>query len=266
MSTFGSQLRYHPKVDEYIKLRSLIKIGKFYIKMFGTFGISGGGAYLRSVYFRKCLKDNKLEFKSVLDAGCGSGEYSFYLAKKYPDAIIDACDFDEDAINRNKNILNKTETTTINFLKLNLVKFFDPKKYDLIFSIDVLEHIEDDATVIKNFYNSLKWGGALIIHTPQKKQRHILKNYSWKEKCPDHVREGYSPDEMTQLLEKNGFNIIERTNTFGIFGEFAYIIGILLPKYLKPAFAILLNCIGYIDVLARQKRGNGLLILAKKHR
>ena len=199
MITFGSQLRYHPKLDEYIKLRPLIKIGKLYIRMFG---ISGNGAYLRSVYFRKCLKDNKLEFKSVLDAGCGSGDYSFYLAKKYPNAIIDACDFDEDKININKNILNETETTNINFLKLNLIELSEHKKYDMIFSIDVLEHIEDDSTVIKNFYNSLKMGEFLIIHTPQKKQRHILKNYAWKEKCPDHVREGYDPNEMSQLLEK----------------------------------------------------------------
>ena len=264
MSAFGSHLRYYPKVAEYIKLRPLIKTGKFYIKMFSIFGISGNGAYLRSVYFRKCLKDNRLEFKSVLDAGCGPGNYSFYLAKKYPHVSIDACDFDKDAIKRNKNILNKTKIININFLKLNLVKFSEHEKYDLISSIDVLEHIEDDVTVVKNFYDSLKWGGALIIHTPQKKQRHILKNYAWKEKCPDHVKEGYSPDDMAQHLEKNGIAIIKRTNTFGIFGEFAYIIYLLLPKYLKPAFAILLNCVGYIDVLTHHKRGNGLLILAKK--
>ena len=41
MITFGSQLRYHSKLDEYIKLRPLIKIGKLYIRIFGIFGISG---------------------------------------------------------------------------------------------------------------------------------------------------------------------------------------------------------------------------------
>lgn len=270
MTVFGSELRFHPKL-EHAKLGILIQIAKLYLLMFGVFGILGGGEYLRSLYFRKMLNKYKFKFNSVLDAGCGHGYYSFYLARKYPNVIIDACDLDGDIINENKYIQNQSKTTNINFFQLDLGKMFELNltlsEYDFIFSIDVLEHIENDEKVIKNICNTLKRGGYLLIHTPQKDQRHIFNStpVHWKEECPDHAREGYSVNEMSQLLERNGFDIIEKINTFSIFGEISYRMHLLVStRQSQKIFAVPINCISWLDTVTRHKKGNGLLIIAKK--
>lgn len=65
------------------------------LNFFGRFGekIVGSpfiGQFIRFLHFKKAIKP--LRFKSVLDVGCGSGDYAFYLAKKYPEVKIEACD------------------------------------------------------------------------------------------------------------------------------------------------------------------------------
>lgn len=263
MIIFGSELRHHPKLEKYIKFAPLVIIAKLYLRILGTFGITGAGDYLRSVYFRKCLKEHELEFKSVLDAGCSLGNFSFFLAKKNPHVIVNGCDFNEDSINAAKYIAEQAKIKNANFFTSDLVKLSKHDSYDFIFSIDVLDEIEDDEKVIENFANALKKGGHLLIHVPQKKECYISKD--WHEKQPEYVRR-YAINEISQLLERNGFEVIEKLNTFGVFGETAYKFDFLLSsKYLKVMFAIPLNCISYFDFLIRHKKGGGgLLILAFK--
>lgn len=266
MIVFGSELRYHPKL-EHVKLGLFKPIAKLYLQMFGIFGMFDPGAFLRSVYFRKMLKKYKFEFDSVLDAGCGHGHYSFYLARKYPNVIIDSVDIDEDIIDENKYIQNQLKTVNINFFQCDLLKLSEYNKYDFAYSIDVLEHIKDDEKVIENICNALKKRGYLLIHTPQKSRKKYL-GHSWKEIFPDHVREGYTIDEISQLLERTGFDIIEKINTLGFFGEITYGVHLLLSGkgILQRIFVIPINCLAYLDAIIHHKKGSGLLIVAKKMR
>lgn len=264
MIVFGSELRYHPKL-EHVKSGLLKPIAKLYLQIFGIFGMFDSGAFLRSVYFKKMLNKYKLfKFNSVLDAGCGHGYYSFYLAREYPDVIIDAGDIDEDIIEENKYIQNQLKTVNINFFQCDLLKLSRYNKYDFAYSIDVLEHIEDDEKVIKNVCNALREGGYLLIHTPQKSHKKYL-GRSWKEEFPDHVREGYNISEISQLLEKAGFDIIDKINTLGFFEEVTYRMHLLLRKrYLQKIFPIPINSLAWLDTITQHKKGNGLLIVAKK--
>ena len=41
--------------------------------------------------------------------------------------------------------------------------------YNIILSVDVMEHIEEDVLVFQNFYKSLKNNGVLLISTPSDK-------------------------------------------------------------------------------------------------
>lgn len=265
MIVFGSELRFHPKL-EHAELGILMPIAKFYLQMFGVFGIFGGGGYLRSLYFRKMLNKYKFKFDSVLDAGCGHGYYSFYLARKYPNVIIDAGDIEDIVVEENKYILTRLKITNINFFQLDLNRLPERNKYDFIYSIDVLEHVEDDEKSIENICNALKNGGYLLIHTPQKNQLHFSKSFPWKEEYPDHAREGYTINEMSQLLERNGMDIIEKINTFGIFGEVVdSITRSFVPGYLQRIFSIPINCIASLDIITSHKRGNSLLIIAQKN-
>lgn len=262
MPIFGRELIFHPHF-KHVKFRIFVPILTAYYLTFGLFGFYGGGEYLRSRYFRRTLNRYKFDFDSVLDAGCGYGYYSFYLARKYPNAIIDACDFDADIINENKYILSQLKLKNLNFFQEDLTELSKHNKYDVIFSIDVLEAIENDVKVIKNIRNALKKGGHFLLHTPKKNQQDT--NNNWKEERPERVREGYTRDKISQLLESNGFEIIEKIKTFGTFGMIGNKIDSLLPtRLLKLILSIPLNCINFLDTLTKNKKGQAFLVIAKK--
>ena len=50
------------------------------------------GGYGRSLWFRKILRMKNISFENALDAGCGRGEYVFYLAERFPNAHITGVD------------------------------------------------------------------------------------------------------------------------------------------------------------------------------
>ncbi len=93
----------------FLKLKTFFK--KLYVFIFGN--AIHLGQYIRILYFRKEIKNTR--FNVVLDAGCGSGVYTFYLAKRYPQIRIDACDLNENTINSCKKLQKTTSFNNINF-------------------------------------------------------------------------------------------------------------------------------------------------------
>jgi len=262
MKIFGSELKFHPKMDD-VKVGLIRNIVELHHHLFGYFGFYGGGEYLRTLYFRRTLKKHKFKFHSVLDAGCGHAPCAFYIAHKYPWVMIDANDIDSDLIRHYKYVLDQLEIKNINFIHKDLTCLSEHDKYDLIFSIDVLESIEDDVEVIKNICHALKKGGHFLLHTPRRNEKDTTG--AWKREHPYRAREGYTVDEIYQLLKGSGFEIIERINTFGIFGMIGNKIDSFLPtSYLKRICAIPINCINILDILTVNQKGSAFFMVAKK--
>ena len=59
--------------------------------------------YRHEIFLKKLLKDQDLNFKKILDIGCGTGELSTYLYEIYPDAEILGADISD----KNIKIYNK---------------------------------------------------------------------------------------------------------------------------------------------------------------
>ncbi len=106
-----------------------------------------------------------LKGKSVLDAACGPGGLAILASKA--GAKVTAVDIDSTRINIAKQIADK-EKTKINFFKEDLNnRIFDKGEFDIIFSINTLEHI-NPRKLIKNLFYYLKPGGKIILKTPNK--------------------------------------------------------------------------------------------------
>lgn len=102
-------------------------------------------------------------FVNVLDVGCGKGLWSYLGAKKNNFENISACDvfndFQNDEISK---VANKVEYRQI---KDNLLPFSD-NSFDLVFSMDVIEHVENDALFLQEKIRVAKCGGKIIMGTP----------------------------------------------------------------------------------------------------
>jgi tRNA (cmo5U34)-methyltransferase len=121
----------------------------------------------------------------VLDLGCGTGNITAAVKKRYPNARVTCIDLAEHMIELAKYKLS--HYTDINYLvgDLRNVKF--ESDYDLIISSLALHHLQTDEEKVKIYqkiYDSLKVGGAFYNADNVLASTKYLENVSikyWKE-------------------------------------------------------------------------------------
>lgn len=111
-----------------------------------------------------------LEYKSsnvrILDLGCSIGLTLSMIAQKFPNSI--GCDIDKRAIKASIHILKKVG------VKIPLVLYngeklpFPDNHFDIITSIEVMEHVKDTQVMLKEMHRVLKSDGILHITTANK--------------------------------------------------------------------------------------------------
>lgn len=108
---------------------------------------------------------------SVVDFGCGNGELSFCLYKKY-NSKITGIDYSRDAISIAKNNLKKLKTintrATLDFINNNNDQLPEFRAVDYVYFCDVLEHMYNDEIELV-MEKIKKWnknkGVRIIVHT-----------------------------------------------------------------------------------------------------
>lgn len=106
-----------------------------------------------------------LNGKSVLEIGCGRGDFSIWLAGKYPQALITGTDFSAAAIDIAKG---KSGTTGkgLTFQVENAEKLsFADNTFDYILSCETMEHVFNPDLMAKEMFRVLKPGGKFILTT-----------------------------------------------------------------------------------------------------
>lgn len=240
----------------------LSKLQQFYIRIFGIAEI---GFQIRFLYFENVLNRYiKKPPAKILDAGAGIGSQVFWLMHQYPKAAIFGVDVDKNKLTQAKNFIKAKK---VHFGYADISKNVQGKNsYDLIVNIDVLEHIKNYKVVLKNFYDLLKKGGYVYIHTPQPNQKRIFKQFEkWHHE--DHVREGYSPTLLKKELEKAGFQVVIAKETFGFFGKLAWELNhfALSKSFIFAGITFpFLFLLAKADLLFENKHGLATAILARK--
>lgn len=115
--------------------------------------------------------------RSVLDLGTGSGNFELIFAKKLD--YITGVDYNNEAINFLRSKLRRKKIRNVKLIcenVLTLSKRKIPEKFDLIISVDVIEHLKKkDAKIfiksLKKFLNSL---GTVCIVTPNYKSPWVI--------------------------------------------------------------------------------------------
>lgn len=132
-----------------------------------------------------------------LDIGPGNG---WFLKK------ISELGFKGEAIEISNNALKLVrrqikDCKGVSVKKGDILKSRISKKYDLIFSFEVLEHIKDDRRAIKRVYSLLKPGGLFVMSVPAH-----TRLWTPLDKMKGHYRR-YERGELKTKLENTGFRI-----------------------------------------------------------
>ncbi len=100
----------------------------------------------------------------VLDAGCGSGVVSRYLAQSYPQAQITGCDVSEDRLV--SAVAAAIDFSNLRFVKEDLLRMsFAAGAFDHVLCRFVLEHLtaESMTRACSEFFRVLSPGGAATV-------------------------------------------------------------------------------------------------------
>jgi 2-polyprenyl-3-methyl-5-hydroxy-6-metoxy-1,4-benzoquinol methylase len=237
---------------------------------------------LRAWYIKREIRkfrQIKGEKANILDAGAGFGQYTYYLSSLSSNWEIKAVDINKEQIKNNIQFFSKRKfNNKVSFEEANLVNYKKITTYDLILSIDVMEHILEDDIVFRNLYQSLKPDGLLLISTPSDQGGSDVHSKGEVSFIQEHVRKGYNIIELKKKLLTAGFSEVDAFFTYGTPGKISWkismkypilLIGIhklfflFLPFYYLITFPF--SCIlNWIDVNKMHKTGTGLVVKAWK--
>lgn len=239
--------------------------------------------FLRSWYVRRELRRLRKLFGTnninIYDAGTGYGQYAYFMAHKLTPDSIYAIDVKKEWIEDCREFFKNRGLDNVSFGVEDLTKINHNEKFDLIVSVDVMEHIVEDVKVFENFYRALKPGGYLMINTPSVFGGSDVHDDHDESFIGEHARVGYSFEDLKEKLEPVGFHVYQSKYTYGPWGDRAWRLGIkypiqmanlskamliVLPFYYLITFPFTLLMM-YIDYSSDNKVGAGINFIAKKN-
>jgi len=149
--------------------------------------------------YKKIISFLKPSTGSVLDIGCGTGDFLFYAKKNGWEVV--GIDFDANAIKTAKEIYKLD-----NVFNEELEEYYKKnkeKKFDLITFFDVFEHLDNHLEFIANVKRMLKPEGYIALSLPYRKRAKWLMP---ADVPPRHLTR-WDRTSIRKFLERNGFKI-----------------------------------------------------------
>jgi SAM-dependent methyltransferase len=222
------------------------------------------------IRLRRVLPATDGVYRDILDAGCGSGVFSLELAKRHPEARVVGIELDPDLVARANEMARRAGITNVEFRQGDVTKLDFDGAFDLVVSVDNLEHVEDDVTAMEGLLRALRPGGRLVNHVPGYERRWFVLGRRVNFDVPGHVRPGYRAEELVTKLSAAGFAVDTHQYTYGIVETFTNNVSYTITgadqrrKMLYAAAFPFLLLLSYFGQWSRPRWGAG--VLATAHR
>jgi 2-polyprenyl-3-methyl-5-hydroxy-6-metoxy-1,4-benzoquinol methylase len=134
--------------------------------------------------------------KKVLDIACGQGYGSFLMAHNWGADFVAGVDISTEAIDAANQYFKHEKVEFYCHSAENVNNLFSPESFDVIISLETIEHITDPKPFLQSLKQLLKPDGIIILSCP---------NDHWyfpneDQKNPFHVRK-YTFDEFKNIAE-----------------------------------------------------------------
>lgn len=133
----------------------------------------------------------------VLEVGCGAGALLYEISK---------LGFYGEGVEVSSQAYELAKKILVNVHGISIIEDL-PKEsyemYDYLLTFEVLEHIEDDIAVMKQWKDYLKPGGLVILSVPAHK-----KKWNVTDLLAGHYRR-YDKKDIINLVERTGFVLIQ---------------------------------------------------------
>lgn len=166
----------------------------------------------------------------VIDIGCRQGVVSYFIRELGGKWLH--CDTEMETLKTASSILKK------NIVQIGESLPFKKESADYVFSLDILEHLDDDKALLNEIYRVLKTGGKIVISTPISGKFFLLNKikmlFGMKPEVYGHKREGYSLKKLNRMVEDAGLKILKSTTYSKFFTELVELsLNIIFVKLIK---------------------------------
>lgn len=181
--------------------------------------------------------------KSVLDLGCGAGNYAMKLLQIIPSFDITLVDLSQPMLTKAVERISTVNKGEINAIQTDFISLELPdESFDAVVTGAALHHLRSDdewETVFAKVYKSLKPGGCffisdLIIHDNPKINELMWRRYAdylvgvggedYQKNVFDYIEKEDTPRSINYqlgLMKKIGFSytdVLHKNGCFGVFG------------------------------------------------
>jgi len=139
--------------------------------------------------------------RNFLEIGCGTGFVLSGIEQAFPNLTLYGSEIFTNGLEFAAQRLVNVELFQMD---ARYIPFYS--EFQVIGAFDVLEHIQDDETVLKEMYKATIQGGGIILTVPQHPWL-----WSQTDEYAHHVRR-YQANELKVKLEKSGFKIVRMTS------------------------------------------------------
>ena len=139
-----------------------------------------------------------------IDVGCASGYLLEEVVERFPQAIVTGADYFTGGFKECQKRLPNVPLLQIDLTKTGLPS----DQYDAMSALNVLEHIQDDGSALKEIHRLLKPGGRVAITVPA--GPHL---YDFYDEVHTHERR-YARKELRDKIAASGLSLL-RMNYFG---------------------------------------------------
>lgn len=222
------------------------------------------------IRLRRVLPATDGDYRAILDAGCGSGVFSFELAKRHPEAQVLGVDSEPDLVARGNEIAERAGLVNCRFSEADVTRLGFDDAFDLVLSVDNLEHVPDDVGALETLLHALRPGGRLVVHVPGYERRWILFGRRVNFAVPGHVRPGYKAEELVGKLRDAGFEVDSHRYTYGALETITNNVSYLISgadeqnKLVYAAVFPVLLAVSYLGQFSRPRWGAGVLATATR--
>lgn len=236
--------------------------------------------FLRAWHVKKMVRDyyKGSEKLDIFDAGMGFGQYTYFMAKYFPNSVIDAVDVKDEQVEDCRYFFGKTGLDKVKFDVADLTTINYRDKYDFILCVDVMEHIYEDELVFNNFAKALKQGGKLLVNTPSNLGGSDVHEEGEASFIEEHARDGYGKEEIIDKIERAGLKVTDFRYTYGKYGTIAWRWGIKYPILMAGASKLLILVLPFyylftlipvlilmrMDLNDKNEQGTGIVLMAEK--